>query len=399
MQTCTRRGQPLCAERARGRGAGAGGPALAIQVASAPKAGHTVALGLDWGVNTLLTGTVGKLAATHSGDRVVTDGRMLRFDTTGISAKLGWLRGNRERVATRRDHYARLLGGLAEDAPGRVVLQAKHAALDIEHDRICARIRRLNHALAWAAARWAVDQAMALGASVIYVEDLTTLEARGRRKGNARLSGQVRGSVAAAIRHLGAKAGIAVVGVPARGTSKFCPPAARPCATLRRRTAPVSRGGNGLPAQAAGWPVIGITPHPSCSTGRPRTDPAASSGRRNTWQAPARPPSIRQRVDSPPRARLARGSRPRSRGCGQRPAGQVPQTSPHPGARPGPARDCRIRPGRSTRLDTGRGFHCNVRATVVLLMGDYGPPTARPRPPESLERSGDLWQSETLWKD
>ena len=54
-----------------------------VPAPSAPRAGHTVALGLDWGVNTLLTGTVGKLADTPTGTRVVTDGRMLRFDTTG----------------------------------------------------------------------------------------------------------------------------------------------------------------------------------------------------------------------------------------------------------------------------------------------------------------------------
>ncbi|MER5757433.1 zinc ribbon domain-containing protein [Streptomyces sp. NPDC002088] len=94
---------------------------------------------------------------------------------------------------------------------------------EVEHGRVCARIRHLNHAVAWAAARWAVDQAAALGASVLYLEDLATLEARGHRRGNARLSGQVRGMVAEAIGHLGARAGIAVVTVPARGTSRLCP--------------------------------------------------------------------------------------------------------------------------------------------------------------------------------
>jgi hypothetical protein len=54
---------------------------------------------------------VGKLADTSTGTRVVTDGRMLRFDATGVSAKLHRLRGNRERVATRRERYARLLDG------------------------------------------------------------------------------------------------------------------------------------------------------------------------------------------------------------------------------------------------------------------------------------------------
>jgi hypothetical protein len=82
-----------------------------IPAPPAAKAGHTVAIGLDWGINTLLTGTVGKLADTSTGTRVVTDGRMLRFDATGVSAKLHRLRGNRERVATRRERYARLLDG------------------------------------------------------------------------------------------------------------------------------------------------------------------------------------------------------------------------------------------------------------------------------------------------
>jgi hypothetical protein len=196
-----------------------------VPAPSVPRAGHAVALGLDWGVNTLLTGTVGKLADMSTGTRVVSDGRMLRFDATGISAKLHRLRGNREHVAARRRRYARLLDGIpAPDPSGqRVLLQAKLAVRAAEHQRICDRIRHLNHALAWAAARWAVDQAHALGASVIYLEDLATLEARGRRKGNARLSGQIRGTVLAAVRHLAAKAGIATVTVPARGTSKHCP--------------------------------------------------------------------------------------------------------------------------------------------------------------------------------
>jgi hypothetical protein len=105
---------------------------------SAPRAGHTVALGLDWGVNTLLTGTVGKLAVTPTGSRVVTDGRMLRFAATGVSAKLHRLRGHRQTIATRRDHHARLLDGLPEDAPDRAALTTKHAVLEVQHERVCA---------------------------------------------------------------------------------------------------------------------------------------------------------------------------------------------------------------------------------------------------------------------
>ncbi|MCD7439668.1 transposase [Streptomyces lincolnensis] len=186
-------------------------------------AGHAVALGFDWGVNTLLTGTLGRLTGRGEARQVVTDGRPLVFDATTVSAALHRLRGHREHLAAKRDHHRALADGLGSPYLAWSEHLVRARVLEAEHVRVCARIRHLNAALAWAAARWAVDQAAALGASVIYLEDLTTLEARGRRRGNARLSGQVRGTVAEAIRHLGAKAQITVVTVPARGTSKRCP--------------------------------------------------------------------------------------------------------------------------------------------------------------------------------
>ncbi|KUL45054.1 zinc ribbon domain-containing protein [Streptomyces regalis] len=190
--------------------------------------GHRVAVGFDWGVNTLLTGTLGRLSGQGPESRVVTDGRPLVFDTTAVSAKLHRLRTHREHLAAKRDHYQHLADGLGAPHLAWAELLDKAAVLEVEHERVCARIRHLNQALAWSAARWAVDQTAALGASVIYLEDLATLEARGRRKGNARLSGQVRGTLAEAIRHLAAKAGIAVVTVPARGTSAHCPACLNP---------------------------------------------------------------------------------------------------------------------------------------------------------------------------
>ncbi|MEU8001848.1 hypothetical protein AB0B66_11855 [Catellatospora sp. NPDC049111] len=191
-----------------------------ITVTAAKPTGHRVALGLDWGVNTLLTGTVGRLSEQG---RVVTDGRALRYDATAISAKLHRLRGHREHLATKRTHYTALLAGLAATDSRTAKLQALAVRTSTEHDRVCTRIRQLNKTLAWSAARWAVDQATALHTTVVYIEDLATLQARGRRKGNARLSGQVRGTVIDAIVHLAAKAGLAVVTVPARGFPAAAP--------------------------------------------------------------------------------------------------------------------------------------------------------------------------------
>jgi hypothetical protein len=416
-------------------------------VPGAPGAGHAVALGLDWGVNTLLTGTVAKLAETHTGTRVVTDGRKLRFDATGISAKLLRLRCNRETVAARRDHYARLLGGLPATAPDRATLTAKHAILEAEHQRICARIRGLNHALAWGAARWAVDQARALGTTVIYIEDLAMLEARGRRPGNARLSGQVRGTVAAAIRHLASKHGIATVTVPARGTSRLCPRCGK---ALHHAPAPdrtSERGwkwascpscglasdrdhaaaerivARGLLAQArvrtepkSGQHTITTTVEGNVARARRpkrRTRAARQADRAQTTEPVVSvTPGIDRSAHSRPTTKPAlRSSRcvpdrravpaPAAQPAGKRPAGQAPQTRPHRQARAGsgPARDWLICPGRLKRPDTGWGFHRNVTATIVLPMGDYGPATAWPRLPERLNHSGKPQQSETLPED
>jgi hypothetical protein len=375
-------------------------------------AGHAVALGLDWGVNTLLTGTVGKLASTPTGSRVVTDGRRLRFDATGISAKLHRLRGNREAVAARRDHYARLLGGRPATAPGRATLTAKQAVLEREHQRICARIRGLNHALAWAAARWAVDQAWALGATVIYLEDLAMLEARGRRTGNARLSGQVRGSVVAAIRHLASRHGIATVTVPARGTSKLCPRCGEALHHAPAPDRPRERGwkwascpscglagdrdhaaaerivARGLLAQAqvrsepkSGQHTITTTVEGNVARARRpkyRTRAARRADRTQASRPTAEPaPHSSRRV--PDRRAVPA---PATQVAGKRPAGQAPQIHPPRQAEvgSGPAHDCPRRPCRARRPGVGWGFHRNVTATAVLLLGDYGPATAWPRP-------------------
>ena len=90
--------------------------------------------------------------------------------------------------------------------------------------------------LAWAAARWTVDQAAAVGATVIYLEDLRSMEARGMgRTQNTRMSQTVRGQIADRTRHLAAEVGIAVVTVVPRNTSKHCPRCLTP---LRHRKAP-----------------------------------------------------------------------------------------------------------------------------------------------------------------
>ncbi len=192
------------------------------------RTGHTVALGVDWGLNTLLSAGAARL---HDDGTITAlgSGGMLR--TAGVLAKQHRLRRLSEHLHAKADHYQRLIGDNTNHP-----LTARSLALTDEIRNVSARRSNLNNALAQAAARWTVDQAIAAKASVIYVEDLRSLEARGMgRPMNTRLSQQVRGQITDRMRHLAAETGIAVITVPARNTSRHCP---RCLVPLRHRKAP-----------------------------------------------------------------------------------------------------------------------------------------------------------------
>ncbi len=215
-------------------------------VPKARRTGHTVALGVDWGLNTLLS--AGTLRLGQDG-RITALGAGGQFRAAGVLAKQHRLRRLSERLHTKADHYQRLT-----DGDQRRDLASKHAVLRDEIQYVSARRTNLNDALAWAAARWTVDQAIAATATVIYLEDLRSMEARNMgRSLNTRLSQQVRGKIVDRVRHLAAEHGVAVVTVPARNTSKHCPQCLTP---LRHRKAPDQ-------PTTVGWKWA-ICPHQSC---------------------------------------------------------------------------------------------------------------------------------------
>ncbi|WP_406496533.1 zinc ribbon domain-containing protein [Streptomyces sp. NBC_00846] len=192
------------------------------------RAGHRVALGVDWGLNTLLSAGAARL---HDDGRITALGSGGMFRAAGVLAKQHRLRRLSEHLHAKADHYQRLTGDDTDH-----LLTAKSLVLNDETRRVCDRRSNLNDALAWAAARWVVDQAIAASATVIYAEDLRSMEARGMgRTMNTRLSQAVRGQIVDRMRHLAGEAGIAVITVPARNTSKHCPQCLVP---LRHRKAP-----------------------------------------------------------------------------------------------------------------------------------------------------------------
>ncbi|MEV0158421.1 zinc ribbon domain-containing protein, partial [Micromonospora sp. NPDC050686] len=220
--------------------------AYSHSVPKARRTGHTVALGVDWGLNTLLSAGALRL---HEDGRVTALGAGGQFRAAGVLAKQHRLRRLSERLHSKADHYQRLTGG---DEQHQLV--GKHAVLRDEIRHVSQRRSNLNDALAWAAARWTVDQAITASATVIYLEDLRSMEAKGMgRTMNTRLSQQVRGKIIDRMRHLAAEAGVAVVTVPARNTSKHCPHCLTP---LRHCKAPDQ-------PTVAGWKWA-ICPHQSC---------------------------------------------------------------------------------------------------------------------------------------
>ncbi|WP_017579990.1 zinc ribbon domain-containing protein [Nocardiopsis valliformis] len=193
-------------------------------VPKASRSGHTVALGVDWGLNTLFSAGAARL---HEDGRITALGAGAQFRAAGVLAKQDRLRELSERLHAKADQYTRL----ADPALG-----GKQAVLAQEIERVSQRRSHLNDALACSAARWTVDQAIAAQARVIYLEDLRSMEAGGMgRTQNMRLSQTVRGRIAERMRHLAAEVGIAVVTVPAANTSKHCPNCLTP---LRHRKAP-----------------------------------------------------------------------------------------------------------------------------------------------------------------
>ncbi|MHB8325775.1 MAG: zinc ribbon domain-containing protein [Candidatus Dormibacteria bacterium] len=353
----------------------------------ARRSGHPIGLGFDWGVNTFITAAIGYL--DDRGD-VHSDGKPFAFRVDGASAKVHRLRRQREVLAAKIAQLKKLAGGHPSGSRPRTLLEAKAARYQSEVDAVSSRQTHLNHEIAWAGARWLVDQALANATTVIYAEDLRTMESSGLgRKTNTRVANAVRSELLEALGHLGKRAGIAVVTVPARGTSANCP---RCLAKLHHCPSPDRAGESGHK-----WSICR-----SCGLSADRDHAAAerivsrglaaqehlvldrSSGSFDCRNAidvrvrrtlrPKRAGQGEQRSthsSSFPRVRLTNSDPATPRPCGlvhQRPAGTHP-TGPASSASEViamqnlPTQRCRAARYRRT---VGRGFHRNAYSTPVV---------------------------------
>ena len=228
-----------------------------------------VVLGVDWGVNRLLTATRVLADPTGVGAPSV-DGRPLFFDPSPLLSKAARLGRERERVRAKRDAIERLLARRPDPA-----LHAKLAVLDEQVARLSRKQSALNKQIPELAAVWLVEQAKAAGAHTIAVEDLRTLEHRGLgKRTNVRVSAAMRGRTRDAIANLCELEGLRLRDVTARGTSSFC---SRCTTKVTHYTAPNGPAGHN-------WMRC-----PGCMHQAPRDLPAAENiGRRAAAPAASR---------------------------------------------------------------------------------------------------------------
>jgi hypothetical protein len=364
------------------------GVAFSSAVPQARRDGHVIALGVDWGLNTLLSAGAVRL---HPDGTITTLGAGGQYRASGVLARQHKLRRHGELLQAKADQHDRIIAG-----DERHPLAARKAVLDEEARRVAERRSNLNGALAWSAARWAVDQAIAAGATVIYLEDLRTLEARGMgRTMNVRLSQTVRGQIAERMRHLAAEAGIAVVTVPAQDTSRLCPGCLTPLRHHKAPDTPAQPGWKWAVCPGCGWQgdrdqgawqriaARGLAHQHKTTADRRRAtmairavDDAIEQRAVITAQAPRRdrskagPTARRNTSRRAPRRRAAPSPPPpRGRG-GQRPEGRA--TTARPPLPRAASRDQGAhatsdtpirRPHRARGAALGAGFHLHAHAT------------------------------------
>jgi IS605 OrfB family transposase len=361
--------------------------AFTQQVPQARRTGHTIALGIDWGLNTLMSAGACRLDPDGT---ITALGAGAQYRAGGVLAKAHRLRRQGEALHAKLDHHQRLVAG-RDDHPGA----AKATVLRDEARRVADRRSHLNDALAWSAARWAADQAIAAGATVVYVEDLRSMEARGMGKTlNTRLSQTVRGQITEHLRHIAAEHGIAVVTVPPRGTSRNCPRCLTPLRHCKAPDQPTLAGWKWARCPGCGWQgdrdhgawqriaARGLTHQAKTAVSRD-TGTMAVRAVNDTLEARAvvapyasgwdrsktGPTPRRNTARRAPRRRTA-PSPPRSPRGGQRPEGRATPARPLlPRAATRDQRASTIsltpvnRPHRARGAALGAGFHLSAHAT------------------------------------
>lgn len=185
--------------------------------AADPVAG-TVAVGVDWSPSTL--GAAALVAEGPNG--LSSDFHGWTYDDRGLGVKLARLQTEGQMLHRKSARLRQLALSASPEVRDR--LESKIAVLEAHRTAVGAKRRKINRELAFHFASQVTAYSVAAGAQLIAVEDLTTLETRSHgRVNNNRAAQSARRQAVVALAHTAAGVGIAVVSVPARGSSAWCP--------------------------------------------------------------------------------------------------------------------------------------------------------------------------------
>ncbi|GCE40764.1 mobile element protein [Rhodococcus wratislaviensis] len=187
----------------------------------------TVAVGVDWSPSTLGAAAI----TTETPEGLSSDFRGFTYDDRGLGTKLARLQTEGQMLHRKAARLTQLATNAEPEVRAR--LEEKIAVLNEHRTAVGVKRGRINRELGFHFARQVTDYATAAGAQVIAVEDLSTLETRGHgRVNNNRAAQSARRKAVTSLAHTAGGVGIAVVSVPARGSSALCPgcdaPLARP---------------------------------------------------------------------------------------------------------------------------------------------------------------------------
>lgn len=181
----------------------------------------TSVVGIDWSPSAL--GVMSRVTADPDGE-MSSAFEGYRYDDRGLGTKLARLQAEGEILSGKIARTGQLADGLEESSPLRARLEAKITLWRQLRTELGAKRGRVNRELAFHFAGWATGYARETGATTIAIEDLATLQAGGiGRRNNNRVAQSARRKAVHATTHLGARAGLEVIEVPARGTSARCP--------------------------------------------------------------------------------------------------------------------------------------------------------------------------------
>lgn len=172
---------------------------------------------MDWGVGRLLTGA---LVVREADGTLSTDGRMFVFDASAWHKKDHDRRCQAQLLRRKADRLEVLDAGRTASDPATV---SRVNALRLEARTVDAARRQANVELARLGALWAVSQAHALGAGVVALEDLGSMEPKFHKSLRINLSQRIRGALAAAFTTCAAANSIRFVPVDPAHTSAACP--------------------------------------------------------------------------------------------------------------------------------------------------------------------------------